>query len=189
MKELAKLSLQYSALRGVNIDDLLIRFSAQIFTRPYLCQLYQAKQEINPQLLFVPTIYELDSEVADRLAGCVDGVWFWWTNLEQLAGLRSLLEDSRLVVAGRFPIYSGIYAYWTSWHTQGSPSQELFGRQLETACEYADGAIIYYLPLSPIDRNTSLLEVARAFTRGGSADLADKCGLAVTNPKPRSEGH
>jgi hypothetical protein len=187
MKEMAKLSLQYSALRGVNIDDLLIRFSAQTFTRAYLCQLYQAKQEINPQLLFVPTIYDLDQEVADRLAGCVDGVWFWWTNLEHLGGLRSLLEDSRLVVSGRFPIYSGVYANSTSWHTQGHPSQELFRRELETACRYADGAIMYCLPL---ERNSTdnLLEVARAFAAGGSADLAGKCGLGSTKPTSKTSG-
>ena len=51
----------------------------------YLRQIYQAKQEINPKLLFVPTIYDLDQDVADRLAGCVDGVWFWWVNLEHNA--------------------------------------------------------------------------------------------------------
>ena len=81
MKAMAHLSLQYPVLRGVNIDDFLDPPNAKTFNRSYMCSLYQAKQEINPQLLFLPTIYELDQAMADQLAGCVDGVWLWWTNL------------------------------------------------------------------------------------------------------------
>ena len=76
---------------------------------------------VNPQLLVVPTIYDLDRTAADRLAGCVDGVWLWWVNLEKSTGLPSFLENSRRVVNGRFPIYGGVYAYWTSWHKEGYP--------------------------------------------------------------------
>jgi hypothetical protein len=155
-----------------------------------VCSLYQVKQEINPKLLFVPTIYDLDQGVADHLAGCVDGVWFWWTNLEHLVGLRSLLEDSRLVVSNRFPIYAGVYAHSTSWHKEGNPSPKVLQGALEIGCRYADGAIIWNLALSPNTSDNSLLAVARAFAPGGSADLAGKCGLGSTNSitKPRGEG-
>jgi hypothetical protein len=190
MKELARLSLQYPVLRGVNVDDYLSGISTKTFTRPYTCSLYQAKQEINPKLLFVPTIYDLDQGVADQLAGCIDGVWFWWVNLESNAGLRTLLEDSRLVVANRFPIYAGVYSHWTSWHKEHNPSPKVLQGALEIGCRYADGAIIWNLPLAPNSPDNLLLGVARFFAPGGSADLAGKCGLSTTSPatKPGGKG-
>jgi len=118
----------------------------------------------------------------------VDGVWFWWTNLEKLDGLRSLLEDSRLVVAGRFPIYAGVYAHSTSWHKEGNPSPKVLRGALELACRYADGAIIWNLPLSPNIADNSLLAAARAFAPGGSADLAGKCSLGSSNPTTKPGG-
>jgi hypothetical protein len=188
MKEMARLSLQYPALRGVNIDDLFSGISTKTFTRDYLKQIYQAKQEINPKLLFVPTIYDLDQDVADRLAGCVDGVWFWWVNLEHNAGLRTLLEDSRLVVANRFPIYSGVYAHQTSWHKEGRPTPKVLRGALEIGCRYADGAIIWNLPLMPNTPDNTWLATAREFAPGGSADLAGKCGLGSTHPPTKPGG-
>ena len=184
MKAMAHLSLQYPVLRGVNIDDFLDPPNAKTFNRSYMCSLYQAKQEINPPRLFLPTIYELDQAMADQLAGCVDGVWLWWTNLVGNMGLRTLLENSRLVVAQRFPIYAGVYAGWSDWH-QGSPSpvrwqewrpQVLHGA-LYTGCRYADGVVVWNLPLSPNSSQNLLLGAARAFAPGGSADLAGKCGV------------
>jgi len=76
---LAKLSLKYKNFRGFNIDDV----EQKTFTRNYLCSIYAAKKEVNPRFLFMPTVYDLDRTVADRLAGCVDGAWLWWVNLEQ----------------------------------------------------------------------------------------------------------
>jgi hypothetical protein len=181
MKEMAKLSLQYSALRGVNIDDLFSGISTKTFTRDYLQQIYQAKQAINPHLLFVPTVYDLDQDVADRLAGCVDGVWLWWVNLEHNAGLRTVLEDSRVIVANRFPIYSGVYSHQTTWHTAARPAPKILRGALAIGCRYADGAIIWNLPLSPNTPDNAWLATAREFAPGGSADLAGKCGLASTH--------
>ncbi len=182
MKELAVLSQKYSALRGVNIDDLMSGISTQTFTRSYICSIYQAKQEINPNLLFVPTIYDLDQSVADRLGGCVDGVWFWWVNLEHNAGLRTVLEDSRVVVAGRFPIYSGVYSHQTSWHKEGRPLPKILRGALEIGCRYGDGAIIWNLPLKLDSLENPWLEAAHSFAPGGAADLAGKCGLGATSP-------
>lgn len=180
MKTLARLSLKYPSLRGVNIDDLWIDSNAKLFTHAYLCSLYQAKQQINPKFLFVPTVYDLGPAEADRLAGCVDGVWFWWVNLEKNDGWRSLLEDSRVVAGKRFPIYGGVYSQSTSWHKQGNPSPAIMRDALEIACRYANGAIIWELPLAAKSSDNSLLKVARSFTVGGSADLAGKCGLGST---------
>ncbi len=182
MKDLAHLSQKYSALRGVNIDDLLSGISTKTFSRSYVCSIYQAKQEINPNLLFVPTVYDLDRSVADRLGGCVDGVWFWWVNLEKNNAFRSLLEDSRVVVAGRFPIYAGVYSHQTSWHKQGRPDPKVLKGALEIACRYADGAIIWNLPLKLDSAENPWLATARSFAPGGSAGLAGKCGLGATSP-------
>lgn len=178
VKALTQLSLKYSALRGVNIDDSLIGISSKTFTRSYLCRLYQTKQRINPKFLLIPTIYDLDRGVADRLAGCVDGVWLWWVNLEITNGMRSLLEDSQFVVEGRFPVYAGVYAHRTSWHQEGDPVPKILQRALEIACRYSDGAVIWNLPLAPKSGMNPLLDVARSFAAGGSAALAGKCGGA-----------
>ncbi len=172
-KTLAKLSLRHPHLRGINIDDLDQDASRKTFTRKYVCELYRTKQDINPSLLFVPTIYDLDTSVADRLAGCVDGVWLWWVNLEKATGLPSFLENSRLAVKGRFPIYAGVYAHSTSWHKEGDPRPQVFRESLEDACRYADGAMIWELSLEASD---PLLDIARTFAAGGSSEYAGRCG-------------
>ncbi len=171
----------------LNIDDLFSNISNQKFTRKYLSRLYQTKQEINPHLLFIPTIYELDAEVADRLAGIVDGVWFWWLNMEIVGGMRSQFENSRRVVAGRFPIYAGVYGHSTQFHPQGNPTPKVLGRLLHIACQYADGAVIFNLSLSPDASDQSLLNTTRSFAPGGSTDLAGKCGVGSPSAIPRDE--
>lgn len=174
MKELARLSLKYPVLRGVNIDDTDVGGNDTVFTRQYVCDIYRAKQRINPRLLFVPTIYDLDRREADLLNGCVDGVWLWWVNLEQNNGLRSFLENSRLVAAGRFPVYAGVYAHSTSWHREGGPKPAILQHALELACSYSDGAIVWQLPLTAAPN--PWLDVVRKFTPGGASPLAGGCG-------------
>jgi hypothetical protein len=173
----AKLSLEYPHMRGFNIDDLDQGVSPETFTREYVCRIYTTKQKINPKLLFLPTIYDLDRKVADRLAGCVDGVWLWWVNLEKATGLPSFLENSKLATAGRFPIYGGVYAHWTSWHKQGNPLPEVFQETLEDSCEHANGAMIWNISLESPD---PLLEITKKFSPGGSSPLAGKCGQPAT---------
>ncbi len=172
-KTLAKLSLRHAHLRGINIDDLDQGSNPETFTRNFVCELYRTKQEINPNLLFVPTVYDLDASVADRLAGCVDGVWLWWTNLEKSTGLPSFLENVRLAVKGRFPIYAGVYAHSTSWHKEGNPRPAVFRETLDDACGHADGAIIWQLSMAEGD---PLLAIARTFSAGGSSEYAGHCG-------------
>lgn len=174
IEDLAHLSLRFPHLRGVNIDDVDQGNSPETFTRNYLCQIYEAKQKINPKLQLVPTIYDLDLETADRFAGCVDGVWLWWVNLEKATGLRSFLENSRLAVKGRFPIYGGVYAMRTSWHKEGNPVPKVFQRTLEETCAHSDGAVIYLLEL---EETNPLLAITRTLTAGGSSTYANKCGL------------
>lgn len=170
----AKLSLKYKNFHGFNIDDLFAaEISEKTFTRDYTCKIYAAKKEINPRFLFVPTIYDLDRAIADRLAGCVDGVMLWWVNLESTGGLRSILEYSRYAADGRFPVYGGVYAHWTSWHKEGNPSPAVFKQTLEDTCKYADGAVIWQLSLDPAD---PLLAAAKTFLPGGSSIYAGKCG-------------
>jgi len=170
---LARLSLKYPRLRGVNIDDILIGFNQKLFTPAYLRQLYQAKQVINPHFLFVPTVYELDSKIAADLEGAVDGVWLWWTNLERGLGLASFLENARVVAGKRFPVYAGIYAAPTSWHQAGEPSVRAFMSSMQKACQYSDGVVIWQLSLNP---NDPLLQIAKSYNLGGSQALANKCG-------------
>ncbi len=177
---LAELSLKYPHLRGVNIDDLLVDYNPKTFTHEYLCQIYQAKQKINPNLLDVPTVYDLDRGEADRLGGCVDGVWLWWMNLERGMGLASFLENARVVVGKRFPVYGGVYAAGTSWHKEGGPSVRAFMSSLEAACRYSNGVVIWQLSLDP---NNPLLQIAKSYVPGGSAALAGKCGQAEDGPE------
>ena len=171
---LARLSLKYPVLRGINIDDTDVGGNGKLFTHEYFSRIYRAKQKINPRVLFVPTIYDLDPEEVTRLTGCVDGVWLWWVNLEQNNGLRSFLKDSRIVAHGHFPVYGGVYAHSTSWHKQGGPKPKLFKHAVELACTYSDGVIIWQLPLT--EKPNPWLEIARTFTPGGTSPLAGKCG-------------
>jgi len=67
-KELARLSLKYKNFHGFNIDDFHAGVSHNTFAKEYACEIYQAKKEINPHFLFIPTIYDLDRAVVDRLA-------------------------------------------------------------------------------------------------------------------------
>jgi hypothetical protein len=169
---LAQLSLKYPHLRGANIDDMFIGFNTETFTHGYLRRIYQAKQSINPRFLFVPTLYDLDARKAKILAGCVDGVWLWWMNLDRGLGFASFLENTQAVVGDRFPVYGGVYAQGTSWH-QAEPSVRAFLNSLETACRYSHGAIVWNLSL---DINDPLLQIAKSYNPGGSARLAGKCG-------------
>jgi hypothetical protein len=176
MQVLSELSLKYPHLRGANIDDLFIDDNTRIFTHDYLRQIYEAKQKINPHFLFVPTVYELDRGIANRLEGCVDGVWFWWMNLERGMGLASFLENARVVVGKRFPVYAGIYAAATSWHKEGEPSVRAFMSSIEAAYRYSNGVVVWNLSLDP---NDPLLQIAKSYAPGGSAALAGKCGQAM----------
>jgi hypothetical protein len=179
MRELASLSLKYPVMRGVNIDDTDAGGNDRMFTRKYMCEIYRTKQEINPKLLFIPTIYDLDSEESNRLAGCVDGVWLWWTNVEQNNGLRAFLKDSRYIVGNKFPVYAGVYAHSTSWHKQGSPAPKILREALKFGCTYSDGVIIWQLPLTEDPENNPMLQVAKEFVVGGASPLAGKCGQGL----------
>ncbi|HZT72186.1 MAG TPA: hypothetical protein VE996_00870 [Terriglobales bacterium] len=161
MRELGRLSRTHPALRGVNIDDLDQGANPKLFTRYYVCELQRAKRAVAPDLLFTPTVYDLDTSVANRLAGCVDGVWLWWTNLEKNTGWPSALDNVRLAVRGRFPIYAGVYASATSWHREGRPLPRILREGLSIACRHGDGALVYTLPLLPKDN--PWLATARSF--------------------------
>jgi hypothetical protein len=175
MKELAALSLKYSVLRGVNIDDTDAGGNDKLFTRNYLCRIYQAKQRINPRLLFIPTIYDLDPPESTRVAGCVDGVWLWWTNIEQNNGLRAFLRDGKVIADGKFPVYAGVYAHSTSWHKQGSPAPKTLRESITLGCTNSDGVILWQLPL---EDDNPMLKVARDFVPGGTSPLVNRCGKA-----------
>jgi hypothetical protein len=182
-KVLAKLSLQYPHFRGVNIDDMVQGISPKTFTRDYICKLYREKQDINPKFLAIPTAYDLDTQLADRVAGCVDGVWLWYVNLETSVGHTAFLKNSRLAVKGRFPVYAGVYAHSTSWHTEGEPSTDTFYRTLDIGCQYSDGVVMWNLSLLDSD---PLLRTARNYIKGGKSKYAGRCGESY-HPAPQEE--
>lgn len=172
MKELARLSLKYPVIRGVNIDDTDAGGNDKLFTRSYLCQIYSTKQAINSRLLFIPTIYDLDPQEAERLSGCVDGVWLWWTNVEQNNGLRAFLRDGEVVAGGKFPVYAGVYAHSTSWHKEGGPTPKILRQATTLGCKYSHGVIVWQLPLTA--EENPMLQVVEEFV--GSSPGARGCG-------------
>ncbi len=176
MQELARLSLKYPCLKGVNIDDFY--WDTKFFTPQYTCTIYSAKQRINPRLQFAPTIYGLDSGFAPRYGNCIDGVWLFWRDLEGNVGLDAWLKNSRLAEKNRFPISGGVYAGTTHWHKQGRPEPAVVRGALETTCRYANGAVIWQMALAPPN---PLLDVARSFGVKGSSPQAGKCGTFVEN--------
>ncbi|MGI8746416.1 MAG: hypothetical protein ACR2NN_28325 [Bryobacteraceae bacterium] len=169
MRVFAKLSRRYPHLRGVNIDDLDQDENVKLFSRDYVCRIYSAKQAINPKLSFVPTIYELDQAYADRLSGCVDGIWLWWKQLDTAAQLSATLRSEKAAAAGRFPVYGGVYAHSTSWH-KAPVTPSVFKQTLEQTCRLTDGAVIWNLTLEAPD---PLLRIAETFTHPGGAA---RCG-------------
>lgn len=177
MKVLAQLSLQYPVLRGVNIDDTDAGKNDRVFTRSYFCQIDRAGREINPHLLFIPTIYDLDADEANRLAGCVDGVWLWWTNLEQNNGLRAFLRDGQATAGNRFPVYAGVYAHSTSWHKEGAPLPKIIRQATTMGCSWSHGVVLWQLPLT--EEPNPALGVAEEFVPGGSSALAGHCGIGA----------
>lgn len=174
MEVLAGLSLKYPALRGVNIDDTLVGGNDKVFTRAYLTEIYEAKQKINPRFLFFPCVYDLGPAVANLLAGRVDGVWLSWVNLDTAKNLEAFIENTKLAVAGRFPVYVNAYARWTSWHEVGGPSPQAYRKMLDIICRHADGAFSWNVPL---DKPNPYLDVLRSFATGGSSPVAGRCGL------------
>lgn len=184
MKVLARLSLQYPVLRGVNIDDTDAGRSPSLFTRRYFCQIYRAGRAINPHLLFIPTIYDLDADEANRLSGCVDGVWLWWTNLEQNNGLRAFLRDGQMIAGNRFPVYAGVYAHSTSWHKEGAPLPKIIRQATTLGCTWSHGVVLWQLPLT--DQPNPALSVAEEFVPGGSSPLAGHCGIGAAPAPSRS---
>lgn len=189
MRKLANLSLKFPVLRGVSIEELLVKGNQKVFTQEYLGRIYAAKERINPRFLFLPSVYDLDRPVADLLAGRVDGVWLWWANLDFANNMRGLLEDTRLAVAGRFPIYCGVYARWTPWHQQAAPWPRVFRRSLEIGCSRADGVIVWNIPLTvPLSlTDNPLQDVVQTFAVGGSSEHAGKCGLERESPGTKVE--
>ena len=177
MKVLARLSLQYPVLRGVNIDDTDAGNNDRLFTRNYFCQIDRAARAINPHLLFIPTIYDLDADEANRLAGCVDGVWLWWTNLEQNNGLRAFLRDGQAMAGKRFPVYAGIYAHATSWHKEGAPLPKIIEQATTLGCTWSHGVVLWQLPLT--EEPNPALSVAEKFVPGGTSALAGRCGTGA----------
>ncbi|HEV2325830.1 MAG TPA: hypothetical protein VGS10_17905 [Terracidiphilus sp.] len=180
MKVLARLSLQYPVLRGVNIDDTDAGKNPSVFTRSYFCQIDRTAREINPRLLFIPTIYDLDADEANRLAGCVDGVWLWWTNLEQNNGLRAFLRDGQAMAGNRFPVYAGVYAHSTSWHKEGPPLPKIIRQATTLGCTWSHGVVLWQLPLT--QEPNPALSVAKEFVPGGSSPLAGHCGIGAPSP-------
>ncbi|TAM79241.1 MAG: hypothetical protein EPN47_19730 [Acidobacteria bacterium] len=174
IQELARLSLKYPCLKGVNIDDFY--WDTKFFTPKYTCGIYSAKQSINPQLQFAPTIYGLGTDFAKEYGSCIDGVWLWWRNLEGNVGLDVWLKNSRQIINNRFPIYGGVYAGETHWHKDGRPEPAVVRGALETTCQYANGAVLWQMALTPPN---PLLEVARSFGVNGSSPQAGKCGTFV----------
>lgn len=180
MKVLARLSLQYPVLRGVNIDDTDAGGMDRVFTRSYFCQIDRTARAINPRLLFIPTIYDLDADEANRLAGCVDGVWLWWTNLEQNNGLRAFLRDGQAMAGKRFPVYAGVYAHSTSWHKEGAPAPKIIKQAATLGCTWSYGVVLWQLPLT--EEPNPALSVAEEFVPGGTSPLAGRCGIGAPPP-------
>ena len=188
MKVLARLSLQYPVLRGVNVDDTDAGGNDRFYTRSYLCQIDRTGRAINPHLLFIPTIYDLDADEANRLAGCVDGVWLWWTNLEQNNGLRAFLRDAQAIAGNRFPVYAGVYAHATSWHKEGPPAPKIIEQATSMGCTCSHGVVLWQLPLT--ETPNPALSAAQEFVPGGSSALAGRCGVgALSAPAPAAAKH
>jgi hypothetical protein len=170
--ELATLSLTYSNLKAMIIDDFIYAINPPLdssgdpnglFTVDYVSQIYTTKNAVNPDFKLLVGAYTVGvdfggavtPELIEAYGRYIDGIWVAHWNTEvadlqyQLKRIKDLLGSKQLQVV--------IYANWPEiWggpfeEAGKEPTPEYVSDCLAIAHEYADGVSTYCLPLSADD--------------------------------------
>lgn len=150
----ANISLKYPNLKAFTIDDLH-PYQPPFFTPGYIKRIMQAKNRINPNLRFIPTLY-FDS--GDELKFFrnrykevfTDGtfMWYWasYWGTPDLKELENYVKEAKELV--NVPVIVGIYPIARNKFYNTTFLKEM----LETAMQL-DGIALFMLPLWAYDVN------------------------------------
>ncbi|RAK42179.1 UNVERIFIED_ORG: hypothetical protein DFS12_1011540 [Chitinophaga ginsengisegetis] len=150
-EELAKLSLVYDNLVAWSIDDFPVEKNMKLFTRPYIREMRQKMNAINPNFGFIPCIYYRDftPQFAREYGGFFDGVLFPYYaasrgkgNFTDYNTLTNELKVFKACFGKNIPIIVDVYAGEVSF-LQGIASPSYIYNLIKLANANADGATIY----------------------------------------------
>lgn len=151
-QEIAKLSLEYTNLTALSIDDF-VAWNLQFYTPEYTAEFINAMHEINPRLAFVPCIYYTSTKITDYSKDYLpyfDAILFPYkaesSGKETLSRSDLLVNelDSMRAMFKDLPIIVDIYS---SRHSKaGSSTPSYVEEMIKLSKEHADGVLIYTHP-------------------------------------------
>jgi len=152
-KDFANLSLKYPNFVAFTIDDF--DGNLKFFTPQYVKEMREAYQAINPALAFIPTVYGGEQisalprfrDFIEVYGEYVDGILVPYIDLDSTGNLSKVLFSAREALGDKI-LVAFIYAMPTSWHSDW-PTIEYLAKALIISHLYADGVMVYCLPLIP----------------------------------------
>ncbi len=152
--DFANLSLKYPNFVAFTIDDF--DSNLDFFTPAYVKRMRDAFKAINPKLAFIPTVYGGEQvsrhltfkKFMETYGNYIDGILLPYINLDSLDDLPSILQTARNALGNEKILISFIYAASTSWH-RTPPTLEYLRKAIMISYLYADGVMMYCLPLTP----------------------------------------
>lgn len=153
-EEIGKLSLKYSNLTALSIDDF-VAWNLQFYTPEYTAKMINTLRGINPRVAFVPCIYYKSTKIADYVAKgyapYFDAVLFPYKGeatgketLKTTETFRQELDTMRKAFQYNLPIITDIYS--TPHSKAGSSTPGYVKEMIELAKKYSDGVVIYLHP-------------------------------------------
>jgi len=156
--DFANLSLRFPNLVAFTIDDF--DHNLEFFTPDYVKRMWEAFKAVNPRLAFIPTVYGGEQlarhltykEFVEKYGDYIDGILLPYRNLDSLDDLPEILKAAREALGNGKVLISFIYASSTSWR-RSPPSLDYLRKAILISYLYADGVMMYCLPLVPEQGN------------------------------------
>lgn len=169
-QEIAKLSLEYSNLKALSIDDF-VAWNLQFYTPEYTAEFVNAMRKINPRLAFIPCIYYNSTRLTDYSKDYLpyfDGVLFPYkaesSGKETLSrpDLLANETDSLRKMFKGLPLIIDIYS---SAHSKaGSSSPSYVADMINLSKKHGDGVFIYTHP-NPVNNREKFDIIKREFSK------------------------
>ena len=184
--DFADLSLKYPNFVAFTIDDF--EGNLDTFTPSYVKEMRDAYRAVNPNLAFIPTVYGGEQvpsfpsfrEFVESYGEYIDGILLPYRDLDSLENLPTILEAAREALGEEKILISFIYAAPTSWH-RNPPTLEYLQKAIWISYLYADGVMLYCLPLVPAQPNyEEYLLVKRVYPALSKWPQIDRRGLIET---------
>jgi hypothetical protein len=166
-REIARLSLEEPNLVGWSIDDFPIDNNMKVLTPKYLGDAVAGARKINPNLGFMPCVYEMTGGNAEKLRpykGTFDGIFLCHnlqkdetTESEHRKYMEENVAATRKVFGKSIPIVS--FQFTTRWRNAPPPSAERTAFLLRLSRELCDGVICYLHPAPDVVNRAAIREV------------------------------